>query len=46
MIREDSKNIYIDNNNDLEVLNKLKSSRYGSNSDIYMYNNILLKIFT
>lgn len=46
MIKEDSKNIYIDTKKDLESLYKIKSSRYGSNSDIYVLNNDLLKIFT
>jgi len=46
MIKEDSKNIYINTKKDLESLYKLKSSRYGSNSDIYVLNETLLKVFT
>lgn len=45
MIKEDNKYIYIDKINDLQKLNKLKNSRYGFNSDIYYYNDDLLKIF-
>ena len=41
MINEDENNIYVDNKQDLEYFNKLKSSRYGSNSNIYFYNNTL-----
>ena len=45
MIREDNKNIYIDSFNDITILKKLKDSRYGSNSNIYFYNDVLLKIY-
>lgn len=45
MITEDNKGIYLESIDDLDNLNKLKNSRYGSNSDIYFYNGILLKIY-
>ena len=46
MITENNNNIYIEDKKDIKNLYKLKSSRYGSNSDIYVLNDTLLKIFT
>jgi len=45
MITEDNNNIYIEEKKDLKKLIKIKSSRYGSNSDIYYYKELLLKIY-
>ena len=43
MISENNGYIYI-NDSDILGLNRLKNSRYGSNSNIYLYKDILLKI--